>query len=91
MQSREEKNEKAKIRQRKYRKTHKAQERAYNRTPKRAKAIASRVQARRNMKKDGKMVAGHDVHHKDGDATNNSKSNLKVVKRYHDGGKKKGK
>lgn len=92
MQSKEERNQKAKIRQRKYRKTHKAEERAYNRKPKRAKAIASRVQARRDMKKThGSKIKNHDIHHKDGNARNNKKSNLKIVKRYHDGGKKKGK
>lgn len=91
MQSKEEKNRKAKIRQRKYRKTHKKQEREYNRTPKRANAIAKRVQARRDMKKAGRNVKGKDVHHKDGNTNNNKLSNLKAVKRYHDGGKKKGK
>lgn len=80
---------KARASSRKYRKNHPDKILAYDRT--RIKKRASRNKARAIMtKKLGKKaVAGHDIHHVNGDPMHDSPSNLKVVKRYHDGGPRK--
>ena len=50
----------------------------YDSKPKRVKARVNRNKARRIMKKAGlaKVGDGKDVHHKDGNTKNNSRSNL---------------
>jgi hypothetical protein len=52
----------------------------YNSTPEQKKRRASRNAARREMIKSGRARKGDgkDVHHKDGNPRNNSKSNLTV-------------
>jgi hypothetical protein len=50
----------------------------YHKKPAQRKKRGARVQARRDMKKAGKLKAGMDVHHKDGNPLNNSPSNLKM-------------
>lgn len=47
----------------------------------------ARNRARRLLKSSGVKIKGKDVHHVNGNATDNRKSNLKVVKRFHEGGK----
>jgi len=44
--------------------------------PSEIKKRSNRNKARRKLKKAGVKVAGKDVHHKDGNANNNKKSNL---------------
>ena len=54
----------------------------YDSKPKRVKARVNRNKARRIMKRAGlaKVGDGKDVHHKDGNTKNNSRSNLTMQK-----------
>lgn len=58
---------------------YKAEYKNYHSKPKQKKARASRNAARAAMKAGGVALAGKDVHHKDGNPTNNKRSNLKAV------------
>lgn len=73
---------------RKYRKEHPEMKTKDNR--KTVDARVKRNQARREMeKKVGKAnLKGKEVHHKDGNPKNNSKSNLEIKKKGHGGGVK---
>ena len=42
---------------------------------------AGRDEARATLKKEGKVKAGQDVHHKNGDATDNRRSNIVATSR----------
>jgi hypothetical protein len=57
---------------------YKAEYKNYHSKPKQKKARASRNAARAAMKAGGVAVAGKDVAHKDGNALNNKRSNLKT-------------
>lgn len=72
--------------QRKYRVENKDKVMEYNR--KTVKERASRNKARAELiKRVGKSaLKNKDVHHVDGNTKNNSKRNLRVVKRHHGGG-----
>lgn len=50
----------------------------YHSRPEQKKKRAKRNAARAKLKKSGVNVAGKDVDHKDGNANNNSRSNLRV-------------
>jgi hypothetical protein len=73
---------------RQYRKDHPEMKTKDNR--KTVDARVKRNQARREMeKKVGKAkLKGKEVHHKDGNPKNNSKSNLEIKKKGHGGGVK---
>jgi hypothetical protein len=47
-----------------------------NAEPAEIKKRSSRNKARRKLKKAGVKIAGKDVHHKDGNANNNKRSNI---------------
>ena len=57
--------------------------REYHSKPEQKKRRAGRNAANRIMKMGGKIKKGdkNDVHHEDGNPTNNKKSNLKVISR----------
>jgi hypothetical protein len=50
---------------------------------------SSRNKARRRLKNNGYNVKQGDVHHKDGDPTNNSLSNLSIVSKSYNRSKNK--
>ena len=47
------------------------------------KEMAGRKEARAKLKKEGKVKAGEDVHHKNGDATDNRRSNIEATSRKY--------
>jgi hypothetical protein len=51
--------------------------------------MASRKKARRTMVKRGGVKPGQEVHHVDGDPTNNSSSNLRAVSKSYNRSKNK--
>lgn len=79
-----------KLYSRRYRREHPEKVARYNKEH--SDDTVSRIQARREMiKKHGKSkLKGKDIHHKDGNPKNNSKNNLKVVRKHHEGGAGKG-
>ena len=51
----------------------------YHSKPSQKKKRASRNQARRTMERTRRITSGQDVDHKDGNANNNSPSNLRII------------
>ena len=51
--------------------------------------MAGRKAARETLQKEGKVKAGQDVHHKNGDATDNRRSNLEATSRSYNRAKNK--
>ena len=45
--------------------------------------MAGRKAAREKLKKEGKVKAGQDVHHKNGDPTDNRRSNIEATSRKY--------
>ena len=45
--------------------------------------MAGRKAARETLKKEGKVKAGQDVHHKNGDPTDNRRSNIEATSRKY--------
>ena len=51
--------------------------------------MAGRKAAREKLKKEGKVKSGQDVHHKNGDATDNRRSNIEATSRSYNRSKNK--
>ena len=67
-----------------------AYDKKYNARPEEIKRRAARNDARETLKKEGRVRKGDgkDVHHKDGNPLNRSKSNLKAESRSKNRGRK---
>ena len=50
---------------------------------------SARNEAREKLKKEGAVRKGQDVHHKDGNALNNKRSNLQATSRHYNRAKNK--
>ncbi len=63
---------------------------SYDASPKQLKRRAARARARYALQKGGTALTGKDVHHKDGNPNNNSRSNLSVTSKKKNRGWRKG-
>lgn len=74
---------KSAIYMRKYRKTNKEEIKAYDNSNERYKKTLSRNKVRKQLISKGINLNGKSIHHRNGNALDNRKKNLSIVKAYH--------